>query len=89
MSSRLRVIVALALTLCVACKTKSNTTEQNQPTSVGAPPSAVPEGSGTDPNKPSPTGAELGTPMGSASPGPGAGPVPPLDAGVDAQPEKK
>lgn len=89
MSPRQRVTVALALTLCVACDSKSNTTEQKQPTSVGAPPVAVPEGSGTDPNKPSPTAAEVGTPMGSASPGPGAGPVPPLDAGVDAQPEKK
>jgi hypothetical protein len=81
--------VALALTLCVACTSKSNTTEQQQPTSVGAPPVAMPQGSDTDPNRPSPTGTEVGKPMGSASPGPGAGPVPPLDAGVDAQPEKK
>ncbi len=89
MSSRQRLIVALALGLCVACKSRSNTTEQNQPTSLGPAPKAVQEGSGTDPNKPNPVGAEPGTPMGSASAGPGAGTAPPIDAGVDAKPKGK
>lgn len=88
MSSRRAVTVALALTLLAACKGKSNTTEQNQPTSIGPPPTAAPEGSGTDPNKPNPVGAEPGTPMGSASAGPGAGTAPPLDGGIDASPKQ-
>lgn len=80
--------VALTLTLVptLACKKKSNTTEQNQSNTMGSPPPAVPSsaGSDTNPNAPNPSGAEPGTPMSPPAMGSGAPVV--GDAGVDAGP---
>jgi hypothetical protein len=77
------VALALSLTPSLGCRKKSNTTEQDQSNTTGAPAGGATTGVGSDtnPHAPNPSGAVPGTPMGPASAGPGVGAA--SDAGVD------
>ena len=81
LKTSLVVAMALAVTPGIGCKTRSNTTEQNQSNSLSGSPPPSAAGSDTNPNLPNPTNAATGEPMGPPRTGV-AGPGVTIDAGV-------